>query len=560
MEATSLAPGYRLDRYELLCPIASGGMATVWLARLRGKRGFEKLFAIKTIKTELITDPRYQEMFLDEARIASGIEHPNVAQILDLGEQDDNLYIVMEWVDGESLAKLARLALRKKKLLPLEIILRLMADACAGLHAAHELADVQGHNVGIVHRDVSPQNLLVTVSGALKVIDFGVAKARTRSAGDTQSGVVKGKIRYMAPEQVNAKAVDRRADVWALGTCLHELMNGRPPYHELADLDVVRHLMTEDPTPRFDPDLAPALKRVLTRSLARDPQERFATAAAMRRAIESAIEELDLNVTSEDVADYVRQNFPELEKTRRETIAKAVEASQARTKDPASSQQRVKVDQPEEIALAPTMVDEVPLTKRKPSPQDAVTRVNGRSLLPDEAKSTGGATLTEQLGPRPKSKTGIVFVVALATIGLGGWFVWPGADRIRAATSRDPAIASASASSAVTSASAPPVDSSDVPPPVASVEPEPPPASSIPVVTPESLPPLPAHHAPRLAPVMTAPGGRWVAIRNDAGVIEWVAASSVPAAPASAPAPPASASAAPAPPPHPAAPAPANDN
>src|SRR5450631_2809519 len=133
-----LRPGDRLDRYELLCPIASGGMAAVWLARLRGKRGFEKLFAIKTIKTELTTDMRFQEMILDEARIASGIEHPNVAQLLDLGDHDDILYIVMEWVDGESLAKIAKLSIRRGKTLPVGLSLRIMADACAGLHAAHE--------------------------------------------------------------------------------------------------------------------------------------------------------------------------------------------------------------------------------------------------------------------------------------------------------------------------------------------------------------------------------------------------------------------------------------
>src|SRR3984893_7795145 len=134
MEAAEsvLRAGYRLDRYELLCPIAAGGMATVWLARLRGKRGFAKLFAIKTIRTELVDDPRFQEMFLDEARIASGIQHPNVAQILDLGEQDDVLFIVMEWVDGDSLSKIRRLLAKRDAKLPVGVVLRVLADACAG--------------------------------------------------------------------------------------------------------------------------------------------------------------------------------------------------------------------------------------------------------------------------------------------------------------------------------------------------------------------------------------------------------------------------------------------
>src|SRR5690606_31980158 len=135
---STLVPGYRLDRYELLCPIATGGMASVWLARLRGKGGFEKLFAVKTIKTELISDPAFQEMFLDEARIASRIVHPNVAQILELGEQDDILFLVMEYVDGDSVAKIQRLALRHGSPLPPGVSMRIVADACAGLHAAHQ--------------------------------------------------------------------------------------------------------------------------------------------------------------------------------------------------------------------------------------------------------------------------------------------------------------------------------------------------------------------------------------------------------------------------------------
>src|SRR6185295_5992065 len=159
---SSLVPGYRLDRYELLCPIASGGMATVWLARLRGKRGFEKLFAVKMIKGEYTADPRFQEMFLDEARIASAIEHPNVAHIIDLGEQDGLLYTVMEWVDGESLAKIARLAQKLENPMPISIALRIIGEACAGLHAAHELRDENDQRLGVVHRDVSPQNILVT--------------------------------------------------------------------------------------------------------------------------------------------------------------------------------------------------------------------------------------------------------------------------------------------------------------------------------------------------------------------------------------------------------------
>src|SRR5258708_1404729 len=261
-----LRAGSRLDRYELLCPIASGGMATVWLARLRGKRGFEKLFAVKTIRTELVEDARFQEMFLDEARIASSIQHPNVAQILDLGEQRDVLFIVMEWVDGDSLAKIRRLVSRRGSKMPVALALRILADACAGLHAAHELRDDAGQPLGIVHRDVSPQNILVGTSGAVKVIDFGIAKAQNRQQGETRTGVVKGKVQYMAPEQVKkGRTVDRRADVWALGVCLHELVAGRPPNDGDDDVEVIRKLMSDE-APERAAGLPEAIVRLLDRS------------------------------------------------------------------------------------------------------------------------------------------------------------------------------------------------------------------------------------------------------------------------------------------------------
>src|SRR5258708_3575069 len=156
-----LVPGYRLDRYELLCPIGTGGMASVWVARLRGKHGFEKLVAIKTILARYARDPRFQQMFLDEARIASRIDHPNVAQILDLGDHQGVLFLAMEWIEGEALYKLARAVHETGVTLAPAVALRIVAEVCAGLHAAHELRDRDGRPLGIVHRDVSPHNVLI---------------------------------------------------------------------------------------------------------------------------------------------------------------------------------------------------------------------------------------------------------------------------------------------------------------------------------------------------------------------------------------------------------------
>ena len=242
-EETHLAPGYRLDRYELLCPLGYGGMASVWVARLLGKHGFEKLVAIKTILPKYARDPSFQEMFLDEARIAARIQHVNVAQILDLGDQHGVLFLAMEWVDGDALSKLANAAEGRGVAFPPGIAMRILVDVCAGLHAAHELRDRGGAPLEIVHRDISPHNILVGVQGTAKVIDFGIAKARDRSAGDTRTGSFKGKVKYMAPEQaILPKTTDRRADVWAVGAVLYSLLAKRSPYEGDNDMATLMQL------------------------------------------------------------------------------------------------------------------------------------------------------------------------------------------------------------------------------------------------------------------------------------------------------------------------------
>ncbi len=386
-----LRAGYRLDRYELLCPIASGGMATVWLARLRGKRGFEKLFAVKTIRTELVEDSRFQEMFLDEARIASGIQHPNVAQILDLGEQDDVLFIVMEWVDGDSLAKVRKLVSKAGHKLPLGVVLRILADACAGLHAAHELKDEKGSSLEVVHRDVSPQNILVSSAGAVKIIDFGIAKAQNRQQGSTRTGIVKGKIQYMAPEQVKkGRSVDRRADVWALGVTLHELVTGRLPYDGEDDVEVIRCLMSDEP-PSIAPDTPEAIMRVLSRSMVLDPDARFPTAAGMQRGLEAAMKELGEAATSEDVAAFLRSELSDLASKRREIVGKAVDQARERG-TPVSG-----ASEPD-VAFAPTQMSErtpAPETVREPDPGTIALTRRKESPYPNQRSSALPTLATE---------------------------------------------------------------------------------------------------------------------------------------------------------------------
>ncbi|MDB5212683.1 MAG: hypothetical protein JWO86_610 [Myxococcaceae bacterium] len=413
--ASALVAGYKLDRYELLCPIGSGGMASVWLARMRGKRGFEKLFAIKTIKTELITDPRFQQMFLDEARIASMIQHPNVAQILDLGEQDDILYTVMEWVDGESLAKIHRLALKRGKPLPLGVSLRVMADACAGLHAAHELRDAEGAPLGVVHRDVSPENILVTAGGDVKVIDFGVAKVKSRTRGDTRSGVVKGKVRYMAPEQVNGLALDRRADLWSVGMCLYELVTGELFVDD--DIDVLRRLVSQDPTPRMHglPERLVPVMPVFTRSLVADPASRFEDAAAMGRALHGAMVELGLSsFTREDIAGFLRETLPDCETKRRAQVARAVELG----KTAPAGDSAPTLETPDDVAFAPTQVSD-------PNVKDTAPASGRRVSVPEPAAPPPAASALPQPLARIDPRLRTAWTVAgVALVALAVSLLW----------------------------------------------------------------------------------------------------------------------------------------
>ncbi|HSO39210.1 MAG TPA: serine/threonine-protein kinase [Labilithrix sp.] len=315
----------------MLCPLAYGGMASVWLARFGGRRGFERLVVVKMILPQYASDPRFQEMFVDEARIASRIEHGNVARILDVGEQDENsTYIVMEWVDGDSLSKVVRAAEQKKQRVPAGIALRICADAAAGLHAAHVLQERDGTHLGVVHRDVSPQNILVSNAGTTVIIDFGVAKARDRVSQDTSAGQLKGKIRYMAPEQALGRDLDHRADVWALGAILYELFAGVSPYdgpNEVATLHKLTSGAPPAPLPSYVPD---PVRAVVERALAYDPEHRYATCLELNLALESAMIELGEPTSVAVVAHYTGQLLADRKLARKRAVDSALAEAHAR--------------------------------------------------------------------------------------------------------------------------------------------------------------------------------------------------------------------------------------
>jgi eukaryotic-like serine/threonine-protein kinase len=307
-------------------PIASGGMAMVWAARLKGTRGFEKIVAIKTMLPKLSEDEQFEHMFLDEARLASQIRHPHVVEILDLGEQDGVLFLVMDWIEGVPLNQLMKAARAKGGGVPIQVAVRIAMQACAGLHSAHELKDKDGALVGLVHRDVSPQNILVTYDGVTKVVDFGVAKATAMGTGATVAGQIKGKVAYMAPEQIKGGSLDRRVDIFALGIVLYALTTGKHPFRRESEAATMYNICSPQPVvpPRkVKPDYPPQLERILVQALAKDPDRRYATANEMLRALDQLPASLRAS-TDDEVGQVVRDLLGERRQSKRQALDDAI--------------------------------------------------------------------------------------------------------------------------------------------------------------------------------------------------------------------------------------------
>jgi eukaryotic-like serine/threonine-protein kinase len=278
-----------LGRYALYERIASGGMATVHLGRLHGPVGFARTVAIKRMHPQLAQDPEFVSMFLDEARLAARIRHPNVVPTLDVVATAGELFLVMDFVQGESLSRLIRGATDRAERIPPEMVAAMMVGALHGLHAAHEAKSDRGEPLGVVHRDVSPHNILVGTDGVARVLDFGVAKATGRIQ-TTRDGQLKGKLAYMAPEQIEG-TVSRTTDVYAAAVVLWEALTGRRLFQGENDGQLMRLVLKGCTVPpsRYASNVSPALDAVTMRGLQVEPTERFSTAREMARALEEAI-------------------------------------------------------------------------------------------------------------------------------------------------------------------------------------------------------------------------------------------------------------------------------
>jgi serine/threonine-protein kinase len=307
-----------VGRYALYDEIAAGGMATVHYGRLLGPVGFSRTVAIKRLHAQHAKDPEFVSMFLDEARLAARIQHPNVVQTLDVVSTDDELFLVMDYVQGESVARLIRASAADNKPIPLEVVSAIICGALLGLHAAHEAIDEAGKPLGIVHRDVSPQNILVGADGVPRVLDFGVAKAAGR-VQTTREGQLKGKIAYMAQEQLNLTAVDRRADVYATGVVLWEALTLTRLYAGENEAGIMAKVLKGVPPPPSSITPVPeAVEKIVMRALEYDQPKRFPSAKEMATALEAAIP----MASAPRVAEWVERLVGGQLAVRRESVAR----------------------------------------------------------------------------------------------------------------------------------------------------------------------------------------------------------------------------------------------
>lgn len=306
--APSAAP--MVGKYVMECRLGQGGMAEVFKGHIEGPGGFHKVVVIKRILHQHLEDPEFVRMFLDEARLAASLAHPNLVQIFDIDESDGIPFLAMEYVPGPTLHRLMRAARAAGDVRP-GCVAKIISKICDGLHHAHHARDASGQPLGIVHRDVTPQNILVSGEGVPKLVDFGVAKARGRAA-TTSAGVVKGKLRYVAPEQIQGRPIDGRVDVFAAGVVLYEATTGRFPFDGDSEEEVMQAILAGEfsaPSLRM-PDYPVDLERAITWALQRDLERRCPSAKALQEALESFVSSGQHAARTQEVAAWVEALFP----------------------------------------------------------------------------------------------------------------------------------------------------------------------------------------------------------------------------------------------------------
>ncbi|MEW5851974.1 MAG: serine/threonine-protein kinase, partial [Myxococcota bacterium] len=312
--ATTSGEGDRFGNYTLLRRIKAGGMAEVYLAKTSGVEGFEKKVAIKRILPHLTESSEFVEMFIDEAKLTVQLNHANIANIYELGKVGGSYFIAMEFIHGRDVNALFKDAYRRKQPLPVALCAYIVQQLCEGLEYAHRKKDQDGRDLGIVHRDISPANILVSYEGAVKIIDFGIAKAVSKLSM-TRPGLIKGKISYMSPEQMRGQAIDRRSDVFAAGIILYELLAGRRLFAAKTDVETIRNVIkgTIPPLTQHRADVPPDLVQIVMKALERDFNQRYSWAAELSADLQAFMIRNGLTNARGDLIAHMAKHLPDTE-------------------------------------------------------------------------------------------------------------------------------------------------------------------------------------------------------------------------------------------------------
>jgi serine/threonine protein kinase len=413
-------PAPRLGNYELLMLLASGGMANVYAARQVGAAGFQRLVVVKRVHSHLLEDRSFYDMFRDEAAMASLVRHPNVVPVTDVVESAGELFLVMDYIEGVALSTVLKSAFEANELVPAAIGSRIVIDALSGLHAAHEVVDMGGRKLELVHRDVSPHNILVGTDGIARLIDFGVAKAAHRST-QTRSGALKGKYPYMSPEHARGQPVDRRSDIFAAAIVLYETLTRKRLFHGENDLDTLRRVM-EAPIPPSSSvvkTLPIAIDNVLRKALAREVDQRYQSAQDFLDGVEKALPP----APHRDVGAFVQRICSARLTERRGAIQALLDGRlqplsvrQARSGDEVSrSHHVVRTDPPPGVTRAPG------------SGPRALTGPADPTLTEGEAKGTlitHDAPIPPPAEPSPRSRGRLVILGLLGAAAVAAGVVW----------------------------------------------------------------------------------------------------------------------------------------
>jgi serine/threonine protein kinase len=403
-----------LGKYRLIAEIGHGGMAEVFLAVMEGPGQFSKLIALKVLRSQFAEDPEGRAMFLDEARLAARLNHSNVVQTYEVGEANKRHYIAMEYLEGQPYSRILHRARTSGQPTPMAMSLRILAECLAGLHYAHELKDFDGTPLRFVHRDVSPHNIFVTYDGTIKVLDFGIAKAVGGTA-ETRTGVLKGKVGYMAPEQLFDDTIDRRADIYAAGVMLWEACAGRRLWTGASDVAVLTKVANEKvPSLRtVNPNVSEELDRICLKACARKREERYQSAADFQNDIEEYLTTLHERALPRDVGKYVSERFADLKEETRSLI----EMQLAKVKTSGTGEF-------EPIAL-PTATGSSPSLRNPGEPTSGMRTASGSVQIvgvPASSSTNDGQVSTPVVAaepPKPGNKKVIVGVLVAALVAAG---------------------------------------------------------------------------------------------------------------------------------------------